>query len=127
MLEAKAAGYEQLLRVCGESKDLAPALLVIEKLPELIAEQVKAIQNLKIDKVTAWDSGRGNGNGDAGAGSTAGFLHGMIQALPPIHDLAEQAGIDLPSVLGSVKNADPSEAQPSSKPVRGGAEGTASG
>src|SRR5690606_1354727 len=52
VLDAKAAGYENLLRVCGDRKDLAPALLLIEKLPELVAEQVKAIQGLKIDKVT---------------------------------------------------------------------------
>jgi flotillin len=101
VLDAKAAGYEKLLRICGERKDLAPALLIIEKLPELIAEQVKAIQNLKIDKITVWDSGA-SGNGDA-AGSTKHFLRGLIGALPPIHELAQQAGIDLPEVLGRVQ------------------------
>ena len=54
LLEAKAAGYENLLRICGERPELAPSLLIVEKLPELVAEQVKAIQNLKIDKVTVW-------------------------------------------------------------------------
>ena len=52
VLEAKAKGYGNLLDICGDRKDLAPALLIIEKLPELVAEQVKAIQNLKIDKIT---------------------------------------------------------------------------
>jgi flotillin len=99
VLDAKAAGYENLIRVCGDRKDLAPSLLIIEKLPELVAEQVKAIQNLKIDKVTVWDSGM-NGKDH---GSTSGFLRGLISALPPIHELAEQAGIDLPEVLGKVK------------------------
>jgi flotillin len=101
VLDAKAAGYEKLIRVCGDRKDLAPALLVIEKLPELVAEQVKAIQNLKIDKITVWDSG-GPGNGD-GSGSTQHFLRGLIGALPPLHELAAQAGIDLPQVLGRVQ------------------------
>ena len=32
VLEAKASGYENLLRVCGDRKDLAPSLLIIEKL-----------------------------------------------------------------------------------------------
>jgi len=100
VLDAKAAGYEKLLRICGERKDLAPALLIIEKLPELIAEQVKAIQNLKIDKITVWDSGGANGDG---SGSTKNFLRGLIGALPPIHELAEQAGIDLPEFLGRVQ------------------------
>jgi flotillin len=102
VLDAKAAGYEKLLAVCGDRKDLAPALLIIEKLPELVAEQVKAIQNLKIDKITVWDSGA-NGHGDAAGGSTKNFLRGLIGALPPIHELAEQAGIDLPEVLGKVQ------------------------
>ena len=100
VLEAKASGYEKLLRVCGDRKDLAPSLLIIEKLPELVAEQVKAIQNLKIDKITVWDSGNGQA-GDA-SGATAGFLKGLIASLPPIHELAQQAGIDLPEVLGKV-------------------------
>ncbi len=103
VLEAKAMGYNKLIEVCGDRKDLAPALLIIEKLPELVAEQVKAIQNLQIDKITVWDSGSGdNGN----TGSTGNFLKGMIGALPPIHELAQQAGIDLPSVLGKVSNTD---------------------
>jgi flotillin len=100
VLEAKAAGYENLLKICGDRVDIAPSLLIIEKLPELVAEQVKAISNLKIDKITVWDSGSQGGDG---TGSTGNFLRGLIGSLPPIHELAEQAGIDLPSVLGEVK------------------------
>jgi flotillin len=102
VLDAKAGGYENLIRVCGDRKDLAPALLIIEKLPELVAEQVKAIQNLKIDKITVWDSGT-HGAADGSGGSTSNFLRGLIGALPPIHELAKQAGIDLPEVLGRVR------------------------
>ena len=106
VLKAKAEGYNDLLRVCAQRPDLAPTLLVIEKLPELVAEQVKAIQNLKIDKVTVWDSGAANGgDGDGRAsGATANFLRGLIGSLPPVHELAKQAGIDLPSILGTVSN-----------------------
>jgi flotillin len=103
VLDAKASGYERLLAVCGERKDLAPALLIIEKLPELVAEQVKAIQNLKIDKITVWDSGASRGTDDGEGGSTSRFLRGLIGSLPPIHELAEQAGIDLPEFLGQVR------------------------
>ncbi|MEO1595859.1 MAG: SPFH domain-containing protein [Pseudomonadota bacterium] len=100
VLEAKSAGYERLLEICGDRKDIAPALLVIEQLPTLVAEQVKAIQNLQIDKITVWDSGP---NGEAGSESaTAGFLKGMIGALPPVHELARQAGIELPEALGKI-------------------------
>ncbi|MDY0004785.1 MAG: SPFH domain-containing protein [Polyangia bacterium] len=97
VLEAKAKGYLELLNACGTKKELAPTLLIIEKLTELVSEQVKAIQNLKIDKITVWDGG-GSGSG----GSTAGFLKGLIGSLPPMHELARQAGIDLPGVLGQV-------------------------
>ena len=92
--------------MCGERPDLAPALLIVEQLPALVAEQVKAIQNLKIDKITVWDSGDGGGN------STAGFLKGLIGSLPPIHELARQAGIELPAVLGQVSETSSMRAPP---------------
>ena len=115
LLDAKASGYERLLRACEDRKDLAPALLIIEKLPELVAEQVKAIQNLKIDKITVWDSG---GNGGSG-GSTSHFLRGLIGSLPPIHELAEQAGIDLPKVLGKMaREAASAPAEPGADPQK---------
>jgi flotillin len=75
--------------------------LLIEQLPDLVSKQVKAIQNLKIDKITVWDSGA---NGSGAGGSTSGFLPGMIGSLPPIHELAQQAGIDLLEVLSKVSD-----------------------
>jgi len=116
VLEAKAQGYENLLRVCAQRPDLAPTLLVIEKLPELVAEQVKAIQNLKIDKITVWDSGSGGGDGKNGA--TANFLSGLIGSLPQVHELAEQAGIELPEVLGKV-GAKPKSTSPQASDEQG--------
>ncbi len=100
LLEAKAEGYKQMVAACEANPELAPALLMIEQLPALVAEQVKAIQNLKIDKITVWDSG--SGSPESG---TAGFLSGLIGALPPVHELAQQAGIELPQVLGTVAEA----------------------
>ncbi|MDC1143214.1 flotillin domain-containing protein, partial [Planctomycetota bacterium] len=99
VLEAKAQGYNQLVAACAERPDIAPTLLLIEKMPELVAEQVKAVQNLKIDKITVWDGGN---SGGAGKGSTANFLSSMIGALPPVHELAKQAGVELPGFLGKV-------------------------
>jgi flotillin len=102
VLESKAEGYRQLVAACTDNPQIAPTLLMIEKLPELIAEQVKAIQNLKIDRITVWDSGGGNGRGKGG--TTADFLSSLIGSLPAMHDLAEQAGIELPQVLGRLRD-----------------------
>ncbi|MHC4979707.1 MAG: flotillin family protein [Planctomycetota bacterium] len=101
VLEAKAEGYRQLVAACTDNPQIAPTLLMIEKLPELVTEQVKAIQNLKIDKITVWDSG---GGGRGKGGTTADFLSSLIGSLPAMHDLAEQAGIELPQVLGRLRD-----------------------
>jgi len=100
VLEAKAEGYRKLVEACAQNPQVAPTLLLIEQLPELVREQVKAISNLKIDKITVWDSGHGGGAGTRG--TTADFLSGMIGSLPQVHELAKQAGIQLPGALGKV-------------------------
>jgi flotillin len=100
VLQAKAEGYRQLIEACGSNPQVGPTLLLIEQLPQLVAEQVKAIQNLKIDKITVWDSGTSH-NG-SGRNATADFLSGMIGSLPKLHELATQAGIELPPMLGKI-------------------------
>ncbi len=109
VLEAKAEGYRKLMEACAANPEVAPTLLLIEKLPEIVAEQVKAIANLKIDHITVWDSGRG---GDGKSNATADFLSGMIGALPQVHELAKQAGIELPPYLGRME--DEAKRRPSS-------------
>ncbi|MBX3358404.1 MAG: hypothetical protein KF745_08245 [Phycisphaeraceae bacterium] len=99
VMEAKAEGYRKLIEACGVDPAVGPTLLLIEQLPKLVSEQVKAIQNLKIDKITVWDTGT---NG-AGRNATSDFLAGMVNALPRLHELAMQAGIELPGALGRVK------------------------
>ena len=79
--------------------------MITEQLPKLVEEQVKAIGNLKIDKITVWDSGKGAD----GKSSTAGFLSGLAGSIPPIHELARNAGVELPAYLG--KATDPSLAK----------------
>ncbi len=98
VLEAKAEGYRRLIEACGSQPQVGPTLLLIEQLPKLVAEQVKAIQNLKIDKITVWDSGMNSG----GRSTTADFLSGFVGSLPKLHELAQQAGIELPPALGRV-------------------------
>lgn len=101
VLEAKAEGYRRLIEACGTDSQVGPTLLLIEQLPKLVAEQVKAVQNLKIDKVTVWDTGTG-GAGGSGKNMTADWISGMIGVLPRLHELASQAGIELPPALGKL-------------------------
>ena len=76
----------------------ASTLLMIEKLEDLVSRQVEAISNLKIDKITVWDSG-GNGDGS----STSNFISNLFKSLPPLQDISEMAGVQLPDYLGKVR------------------------
>ena len=67
-----------------------------EKIEELVKIQVEAIKNIKIDKITVWDTMGGNGNGTP---TTANFLTGMLKSVPPLEDVFKTAGMELPSYL----------------------------
>ncbi len=99
LLEAKAAGYMDLVRSTGNDVSSAATLLIIEKLNSLVELQTEAIRNIKIDKLTVWDQGSGK-NGDKTA--TADFMSNMIKSLPPLHDVAKMAGLNLPDYLGNI-------------------------
>ena len=93
VLEAKASGYQNLLQSCNGDASAASTILMIEKLQEIVRLQVEAIKNIKIDRVTVWDSA-------ANGSSTANFLSGMIKSIPPLQDVARMAGVQLPDYLG---------------------------
>jgi flotillin len=99
LLESKAEGYRQLVESVGGDPQAASTLLMIEKLEELVSRQVEAISNLKIDKITVWDSG-GNGDGS----STSNFISNLFKSLPPLQDISQMAGFELPEYLGKVKS-----------------------
>ncbi len=98
ILKAKGEGYRSIVESCGNNANDAGKLLLIEKLEEIVKLQTEAIRNIKIDKVTVWDGGKG-ANGQS---STANFLSGMVQSLPPLHEVTKMAGVELPDYLGSV-------------------------
>ena len=97
-LQSKAQGFGDIVKASGGAADDATLLLVTEQLPALVEEQVKAISNLKIDSVTVWDSGKGEG----GKNETANFVSGLVGALPPLHALTKNVGIELPEFLGKL-------------------------
>ncbi|HHL33022.1 MAG TPA: flotillin family protein [Desulfobulbaceae bacterium] len=110
VLESKAKGYAELVKSCNSDAKAAATLLMVEKLDEIVGLQVEAIKNLKIDKVTVWDTG----NSADGHSSTANFLSGLVQSLPPLHDVAKMAGLELPEYLGKMNDhiAETRESEP---------------
>lgn len=97
VLDSKAAGYQALVKSCNGDARAASTLLMIEKIEDIVDRQVEAIKNIKIDKVTVWDSG----NNEKGTSSTANFLSGLIRSIPPLHEVAGMAGVELPQYLGN--------------------------
>jgi len=95
ILTKQAEGYDQVVKAAGGDTNSAFQLLLIEKLPELVKTQVEAVKNIKIDKVTVWDSG----NNPDGNTSTANFVSGMMKTVPPLNDLFNMAGLNLPEYL----------------------------
>ena len=107
VLDSKATGYLELVKGCNGDAKAAATLLMTEKIEQIVAMQVEAIRNIKIDKVTVWDTGKN----EDGTNSTANFLSGLVKSLPPLHDVAGIAGIDLPKYLGEIAEKQKKEAK----------------
>ncbi|MCP4545645.1 MAG: flotillin family protein [bacterium] len=98
ILTGKADGFSAIVDAAQHKAELASLLMITEQMPKLIEEQVKAISNLEIDKITVWENGR---SGD-GKTATADFLSGIIGSLPPLHELTKNVGVELPEYLGKI-------------------------
>ena len=96
ILTKQAAGYDRMVQAAGGDANKAYMLLLLEKLPELVKTQVEAVKGVNIDHVTVWDSG----NNADGKGSTANFVSGLMKSVPPLNDLFDLAGMNLPEYLG---------------------------
>jgi flotillin len=110
ILTKQAEGYREVVSAAGGDPTKAFQLLLIEKLPELVKTQVEAVKNIKIDKITVWDSG--NGNNENGNSSTANFVSGMMKTVPPLNDLFNMAGLNLPTYLKGADTKPPAEETP---------------
>ncbi|MCC5910005.1 MAG: flotillin family protein [Clostridiaceae bacterium] len=97
MLEKQAEGFQKLVEAAGGIPEKAVMMMIADRLPELVKIQVEAIKGINIDKVTVWDN-MGGGK-DGGKPATANFLSGMMQSLPPLQDVFNSAGLDLPNYL----------------------------
>lgn len=103
ILDGKATGYRALVDACATAEQAA-GLLLIEKLQEIGHIQAQAIQDLPIEKIFVWDTG-----GDSGGMS--GLGQRLMGALPPMHELARQIGLELPDYLGKTAGKPTDEKQ----------------
>lgn len=99
ILSKQAEGFKELVAAAGDNSQDAVKIMIADKLPELVRLQSEAIKNIKIDKVTVWDSGKGAG----GKSSTADFISGLYGSVPPLQEMFNMAGMDLPEYLKGKK------------------------
>ncbi|MFT5165618.1 MAG: flotillin [Saprospiraceae bacterium] len=97
ILSRQAQGFEQIVKAAGGNSREAVLMLIADKLETLVATQVEAIKNIKIDKVTVWEGGNNEGEGN----STSKFVSGLYKSIPPLSDLFNMAGMNLPQYLGT--------------------------
>ena len=100
ILTKQAEGLDKIVKAAGNNPKDAVLLLITDKLPELVKMQTDAIKNIKIDKITVWENGAQNGDGK---NSTANFVSGLYKSVPPLKDIFDMAGMDLPTYLGKGK------------------------
>ena len=98
VLSKQAEGFERIVKATGGRADDAIKMLIADKMEELTRIQVDAIKNIKIDKVTVWDTM----NNGKGGNSTANFISGMLKAVPPLNEVFKMAGMEVPQFLGKV-------------------------
>ena len=100
ILLRQAQGLSKVVEAAGGDPNSALRLLLADKMEDLLSIQVDAIKNIKFDKVTVWDSGAGKD----GQTSTASFLSGLMKSLPPLNELFDMAGMQLPEFLGKTND-----------------------
>ncbi|MCP1224990.1 flotillin family protein [Sebaldella sp. S0638] len=96
-IKNQAEGFAKLITASENDAQKAALLLIADKLPELVKYQSEAIKNIKLDKVIVWDNGGSDGDNKT---STANFISGMYQSVPPLNEMFNMAGLQLPSFLG---------------------------
>ena len=94
ILLRQAEGYAEMVRAAGGDPQKAVLLKIADNLPELVKTQVEAVKGIKIDKVTVWDA-----NGTKDGTATSNFIANMMKSVPPLQDIFNMAGMELPGYL----------------------------
>ena len=116
ILVKQADGLRQIVAAAGGDADHAVRLMLADKMEELMRIQVDAVKGIKIDKVTVWDGGEQKD----GKTATAGFVSGLMKSIPPMNEMFDMAGMELPRFLGKNKEepaAPPAPAEESGAPA----------
>ena len=114
VLTKMAEGFREIVAAAGADPDKAARLMIVDKIEDIAAAQASAISNIAFDKVVVYDSGKGNAVGN--------FLGGLTQALPPFHEVAKMAGVELPEYLGRMSQVQGSVQQDAETAAPAGAE-----
>ncbi len=88
ILDKKAEGFKKLVDAAGGDAKLAIMYLMNEQAPEIYKINAEAIKNIKIDKITVWDSQNGS--------ATPNFLQGLFKMVPPLKEVFESTDSFLP-------------------------------
>jgi flotillin len=72
----------------------AVQLILAQQLVQVATVQAGAIANLKMDKVVLMGGG-------ANGATPGSFIQDLYRQVLPLHEIAKQAGMDLPSFLGT--------------------------
>ena len=99
ILMKQAEGLNEIVKAAGGNPADAIRLLLADKMEELMRIQVDAVKNIKIDKITVWDGGESDGKT-----ATAGFVSGLMKSVPPMSELFNMAGMNLPEFMGTPKD-----------------------
>ena len=119
-LTKQAEGFLQIVNAASGNAREAAMLMISDKIEDLVSTQVEAIKNLKIDKVTVWDSGTGKD----GTSATSNFASSLMKSIPPMNELFKMAGMELPSYLGTANDNSNEEPKKTVNRVVGGLKRT---
>ena len=103
ILTKQATGFQQLVGAAQGDAQKAVLMMIADKLPDLVKTQVEAVKGINIDKVTVWDTG----TGADGKTATSNFISGLMKSVPPLNDLFNMAGMELPNYLKGADKKEP--------------------
>ena len=112
-LAKRAEAYTMLVRAAGNNSDAAVRLMMADKVEDILKIQVDAVKNINFGKITVWDSM----SGQDGASTTSNFLNSMMKSIPPMKDVYDMIGVEMPAGLG--KDKETKSASVSTKPSIG--------